>query len=218
VAAGATRSRRSAVSRGPRLGRALCLGLGLVVSAFSSAFSADAARVVGTNGAPMIERNGTPRALEIYDAVRMGDVIVTDRSSKAKVLLADDSILAVGPGSRLAIEKFLLTAQTRVARLRVASGRFKLAVATFFGTTSDYRVHTPTAVTGVRGTVLWGDTDLDAICSLDGAIEVRSLKDETQTVALTGGQCVRDMRVGPPQRFTPTAEELAGYLREVTLE
>lgn len=189
-----------------------------VLLASATGFAGDAGVVVKVLGAPQLERGRGTMPLKALDALVAGDVIVTDRQSRAKVLLADDSVLTIGSDSRLTLEEFLATTQARSVALRVLAGRFKLAIATFFGATSEYRVFTPTAVTGVRGTVLWGDTALDAICSLDGEVMVRSLASDGKPVQLSRGQCVRGMRAGPPQPFAPTRDELAGYLRAVTVD
>jgi hypothetical protein len=186
--------------------------------AASIALARDAALVVKINGTPQLERGDTVTPLQPHERVRINDIVITDRRSKAKILFDDDSVLAVGPDSRLALERFFVDARERRATLRVIAGRFKIAIARFFGTTSAYEVYTPTAVTGVRGTVLWGDTELDAICSLHGEIAVRSLVGTENPVQLSGGQCVRGMRAGPPQRFAPTKDELTGYLKAVTLD
>lgn len=111
----------------------------------------------------------------------------------------------------------MLEAQGRSARLRVLAGTFKIAIAKLISGKTDYEIRTPTAVIGVRGTVVWGDVAIDAVCSLDGKVEVRSLADP-EAAELTAGQCVRQMGRGAPQRHTPTAAELEGYLKAVTLD
>jgi hypothetical protein len=189
-----------------------------VLLASATGFAGDAGVVVKVLGTPQLERGRDTMPLKALDTLVAGDVIVTDRQSRVKILLADDSVLTIGSDSRLTLEEFLATTQARSVALRALAGRFKLAIATFFGATSGYRVFTPTAVTGVRGTVLWGDIALDAICSLGGEVTVRSLASDGDPVQLSTGQCVRGMRAGPPQPFAPTPDELAGYLREVTVD
>ena len=185
------------------------------------ATSADAAEpgvVARINGAPTVERAGKSRPLRPADTVSVGDIIVTDAAAKLKLLLADDSVLAIGPRSRVALDELMLSADSRTVKLRVLAGRFKIAIAKFFGGASTYEVHTPTAVAGVRGTVLWGDTDLDAICALDGHIEVRAISGNGPASQLAPGECVNQMATGKTAPLKPSAAELAGYLKEVTLE
>lgn len=197
-----------------RLGIVLALILWLPGEAHADA----AAWVVRTNGAPTVTRAGKKETLTRGRAVNPGDLVETDASSKIKILLADDSILAVGPGSRFALTEFALGGAGRKVRLKVLVGKFKIAVSKFFGGPTDYEVATPTAVAGVRGTVLWGDTGLDAICSLEGNIEVRSLTGAAEGAKLTSGQCVGAMGQGETRPLSPSAEDVAGYLKEVTLD
>jgi len=180
--------------------------------------AAESALVVGINGAPSVERAGKSEPLRQGAAVSVGDVIVTDAAAKVKLLLADDSVLAIGPRSRVALDAFVLAPGSRTVKLRVLAGRFKLAIAKFFGGASDYEVHTPTAVAGVRGTVLWGDTEIDAICALDGHIEVRATTGSGAAAQLAAGECVNQMAAGKTTPLKPSAADLAAYLKEVTLD
>jgi hypothetical protein len=180
--------------------------------------AAESALVVRINGVPTVERAGKSEPLRQGATVSLGDVIVTDTAAKVKLLLADDSVLAIGPRSRVVLDALVLTVESRTVRLRVLAGRFKIAIAKFLGGTSNYEVRTPTAVAGLRGTVLWGDTDLDAICALDGHIEVRATTGSGAAAQLAAGECVSQMAAGKTAPLKPSAADLAAYLKEVTLE
>jgi hypothetical protein len=196
--------------------RGFLLAFGLLLAVPASA--ADTALVAQINGAPTLTRAGSTQPLQRGAVVQVGDVVETGDGAKVKLLLADDSVLAIGPKSRVTIEAFDISASGRKAQLRVLAGRFKLAIAKFFGGSTDYEVLTPTAVAGVRGTVLWGDTDLDAICALDGRIKVRPLSVKGPPTTLNEGSCVNQMGAGKLTPLKPSAAELAKYLKEVTLE
>jgi len=199
------------ISRGLWIGLVCCLGA-------SVAFAEDAALVARINGMPIRERAGTSAPLRQGDGVVLGDVVVTDADAKVKLLLADDSVLAIGPRSRVVIDQLAVQPTSRTVQLRVLAGRFKVAIAKFLGGSSQYEIRTPTAVAGVRGTVLWGDTDLDAICALDGTIEVRPLATKAAATRLAAGRCVHRMAHGKTTPLRPSAGDLAAYLKEVTLD
>src|SRR5262249_22690812 len=182
-----------------------------------AAGAADAGWVARINGKPTITRGTQTEPLRMGDAVRVGDRITTDEAAKVKILLADDSVLAIGPRSQVTIDELLLSGDTRKGRLHVLVGRFKLAIAAWLNGKSDYEVETPTAVAGVRGTVLWGDTQLDTICALHGEVQVRSLQGAT-LADLQAGKCVAEMGKGPPVSLVPSRENLEKYLKEVTLD
>ncbi len=184
----------------------------------ASAAAGEAGLVARVNGAPTVQRAGKTELLKRGSSVFTGDVIETDASAKAKILLADDSVLAIGPKSRVNLSELAVDPKGRSVRLQVLAGRFKIAIIKFFGGRTDYEIRTPTAVAGVRGTVLWGDTDLDAICALEGNIEVRPRTGAGAPAQLSTGECVSQMATGKTAPLKPTADELAAYLREVTLD
>lgn len=195
----------------------------VAVALFATAYPAIAAAgeaglVARVNGAPTLQRAGKTELLKRGSSVFTGDVIETDATSKAKILLADDSVLAIGPKSRVDVSDFVLDSSGRTVRLQVLAGRFKIAIAKFFGGQTNYEIRTPTAVAGVRGTVLWGDTEVDAICALEGNIEVRPRTGAGAPAQLSTGECVGQMAAGKTTPLKPTAEEMAGYLKEVTLD
>ncbi len=173
--------------------------------------------VAQINGKPAVERNGKTEVLQPGATLEVGDVLVTDAQSKIRIVLADDSVLTLGPKTRLAVDAFTLHAKGRQGRLRALAGSFKIAIAKLLSGQTDYEIRTTTAVIGVRGTIVWGDVELDSICSLDGSVEVRSLVG-TETAKLVAGQCVRQMGRGEPQPHTPSATELEEYLKAVTLD
>ena len=183
-----------------------------------AAAAGEAGLVARINGAPTVQHAGKTELLKRGSSVMTGDVIETDASSKAKILLTDDSVLAIGPKSRVNVSDFALDSNGRTVRLQVLAGRFKIAIAKFFGGQTDYEIRTPTAVAGVRGTVLWGDTDLDAICALEGNIEVRPRTGAAAPARLGTGECVNQMAAGKTAPLKLSAEEMAAYLKEVTLD
>jgi hypothetical protein len=184
----------------------------------TAAVAGEAGLVARINGAPTVQHAGKTELLKRGSSVITGDVIETDASSKAKILLADDSVLAIGPKSRVNVSDLVLDSSGRTVRLQVLAGRFKIAITKFFGGQTDYEIRTPTAVAGVRGTVLWGDTDLDAICALEGNIEVRPRTGAGAPARLSTGECVSQMAAGKTAPLKPSAEDLAAYLKEVTLD
>ncbi|HTO58709.1 MAG TPA: FecR family protein [Pseudomonadales bacterium] len=196
------------------------IAFGLVAQlAFPATSNAEeAAQVARINGAPTVTRADKTEPLHRGDNVMVGDVVVTDATSKVKILLADDSVLDIGPESRVLLQAFLLTPDRRAVRLDVLLGKFRLAVSKFLTGETDYGIRTPTAIAGVRGTVLWGDTERDTICALDGTIEVTARTAESSRRRLTAGECATQMKAGKTATVKPSAADVATYLKEVTLE
>lgn len=190
----------------------------LQLSSTTAVLAADAGLVAGINGAPTVTRGDKTEPLKQGASVQVGDRITTDGAAKVKILLADDSVLAIGPGSQVTIDELVLSSDSRKGRLSVLVGRFKIAIADWLrGGSSDYQVRMPTAVAGVRGTVLWGDTQLDAICALHGNVQVLTPQGDPMADLVTG-HCVTNMGRGKPEPLEPSREALEKYLKEVTLD
>jgi len=194
---------------------AAAIALALLLGA-SMARAGEAGMVAGISGAPTVTRAGAAQPLKRGDSIAVGDRISTDATARVKILLSDDSVLSIGSQTEVVIDELLLSGPSRTAKLRVLVGRFKLAIAAWFGGPTDYEIATPTAVAGVRGTVLWGDTTLDAICALSGTVEVKTVKGNANAT-LGAGQCVTKMAAGETQPLVPSADDLARYLKEVSL-
>lgn len=184
----------------------------------SSPLSRTVGTVVGVNGnVSVVQSGGSAKAARGYRLVP-GDRLKTEEDGKIKVLFDDDSILAVGPRSEVEIRPLTLTSQQRRLDIKVIVGRFKLAVSKFFGPKTYAEVRTPTSVMGVRGTVLWGDTELDAACSLDGSVLLAPIDDVSKVEKLSAGQCRAEMGQGKLTEISPKPEDVARYLDEVTLK
>lgn len=148
-----------------------------------------------------------------------GDRLETGTPGKVRVRLDDDSVLAIGANTTVSIAELATEEEARRGRIDVTLGRFWLNVTEWTGTgESRYEVATPNAVAGVRGTTLWGDTDVDAICALEGTIEVRSRRNEGLAPAsLSAGNCASRLSQGELAPLTPTSGQLQKFLDEVLI-
>jgi hypothetical protein len=148
-----------------------------------------------------------------------GDRLETGTPGKMRVRMSDDTVLAIGSNTKLALAELSMDEETRRGRIDVALGRFWMNVTQWTGKgESRFEVATPNAVAGIRGTTLWGDTDVDAICALEGTIEVRSRRNEGISPAtLSAGSCVSRLSEGELAPLTPTSEQLQKFLGEVLI-
>lgn len=160
-------------------------------------------------------------SLDAAPGIRLsaGDRLETGTPGKMRVRLSDDSVLAIGASSRVSLAELTMDEVARRGRIDVAIGRFWMNVTKWTGGgESRYEIATPAAVAGVRGTTLWGDTDVDAICALEGAIEVRSRKnDSLGPASLSSGNCASRLSEGELAPLTPTSEQIQKFLDEVLI-
>jgi hypothetical protein len=92
-----------------------------------------------------------------------GDTIEAESKSRAKILMIDDSVITITEETRLEINQYQLdmAKKSRRSLLKLVKGKVRALVSRMFGKRSLYRVKTPTAVMGVRGTtvVAWVEVD-----------------------------------------------------------
>jgi hypothetical protein len=81
-----------------------------------------------------------------------GDRIKTDKKGEVQLVFSDETKLVVGPNSSLVIEAYLLRSKSRVNNftVRALGGSFRMI--TGKSTKKAYKIKTPTATIGVRGT------------------------------------------------------------------
>jgi hypothetical protein len=96
---------------------------------------------------------GTP--VKVGDGAEIGDVVRTKTSARAQIKFIDDTTLTIAPGSRVAIEEYMVDPAKgkRQAVLQVFQGLVKTAVGKVQQTEKpDFILKSHTAVMGVRGT------------------------------------------------------------------
>lgn len=131
----------------------LIFSLGVLLAA--SAMAQDAGQVKTAKGAVHLERGGQKVAVQVGTPVREGDAIVTGADGAAGVTFTDNSLLSVGPSSRLVLDKYAFNATTNAGRMEASLSRGTLAGISgkmVKQSPDAVRVRTPTVVMGVRGT------------------------------------------------------------------
>lgn len=116
------------------------------------------------------------RTLKRADEVFFTEVIATKEDSASKIRFADDTLLTIGPASKVAIDAFVYDPNGKNSKMVVNA---TLGVARFvtgkMGSAA-YQIKTPTATIGVRGTILTVSVEEDGTTSTvveDGAVFVQ---------------------------------------------
>jgi hypothetical protein len=130
--------------------------LALAVLAGAAVASADeVGRVKVVKGGVTIQRAGAELPAVVGMKVQEGDVIVTGADGSAGVIFNDDSVLAVGPDSVLAIDRFEFDTTTHAGRFDTSLRQGTLsAISGKLAKQSpdSMKVRTPSMILGVRGT------------------------------------------------------------------
>jgi ferric-dicitrate binding protein FerR (iron transport regulator) len=151
------------------LGTAL-LGAGGLASAAEKAGD-----VVSVRGTAVIERKVTKAEARVRSVLLESDSIMTQERSRVKMLFRDDSVLTLGPKSRLVIRKYLHSPENKRSETvyELADGKLRSVVGS-----PGFRVMTPTAFAAARGTIINtthnAETGTTEIAVLEGEAEVRN--------------------------------------------
>lgn len=143
------------------------------------------------------------RELTIGDTVRQDEVIEVSRDGQGEFRLNDDTKLALGPGSRLVLDKFVYDSDKKTGSiiLNLTKGAFRFI--TGVASKPTYLIRTPNASITVRGTIfdlfILPDTSVWLLLH-QGAIEVTAAKNVCHVLDQPG-QLMRvttDGSVGAP--------------------
>jgi hypothetical protein len=149
---------RSLSRRVPLRVLSLALALALAVPAHGADDRPLAGRVVSVVGTVLLRKEGqdfggAPRPLKPGDPIREGDVINTSSDGKAKLLMQDRTILDVGSSALFHVKKFSKNGgENRDVDLSMMYGSVRANVTKKLDAKGKFRIRTPSATMGVRGT------------------------------------------------------------------
>lgn len=158
--------------------------------------------------------------------VHPGDEIRTGPKSKVVVILEKTAITGIGQSSKFVLENLEKNTENKTVNIQVGLPRGELwaEVGRLKTKNSSFRVTTPTAVTGVRGTVFHVSVERESqetsIAVLAGKVGVTSLKIPGKEVVLGKREALFVRPGKEPTRFDPTtlAERIAETVRKWTVE
>ena len=144
------------------------------------------------------------RKLAVGDDVRQDETIAVSADAQSELKLDDDTKIALGPGSKLLLDKFVYDPDKKVGAIVVnlAKGAFRFI--TGAAAKSSYIVKTPNASITVRGTifdVFTLRTGSVWVLLHDGAVEVTGAKSGVCRVLDQPG---RLMRISETGRVSPS--------------
>jgi hypothetical protein len=125
----------------------------LMVSA--AAVAADAGEIKVVRGSAYLERAGERLSVQVGMPVREADRVITGANGTVGITFADNSLLSIGPNSNFAIERYVFDSTTHIGQFDSRLNRGTLAGVSgkiVKQTPEAMRVHTPSAIMGVRGT------------------------------------------------------------------
>lgn len=79
--------------------------------------------------------------------------------SRAKIRLADQTVISVGANTQVEVANFKLTPTSRTAQINLLSGKIRVNVGKFTGKENKFQVTTPNAVLAAKGTDFYVDQE-----------------------------------------------------------
>jgi hypothetical protein len=117
--------------------------------------AADVGEVKVTKGTAYLERGAEKLPVRVGLPVQAADKVVTGADGTVGITFADNSLLSVGPDSVLAIDRYVFDSTTHAGQFDSTLSKGTLAVISgkmVKQSPDAMRVHTPSAIMGVRGT------------------------------------------------------------------
>jgi hypothetical protein len=111
--------------------------------------------IVATGAVQEIKADQTTRSLQRGDHFYSGDTLVTGTNSTAQIRFTDGSVVALNPNSKLQVNDYSYQKDPKNDRsvMTLVQGGFRALTGLISKTNPDaYKVQTPVAVIGVRGT------------------------------------------------------------------
>jgi ferric-dicitrate binding protein FerR (iron transport regulator) len=141
-----------------------------------------AGRVTALEGEAVVLRTGTTRAqsLGLDSRVFAKDVVQTRDSSRARISLADQTVLTLGERSEVEIREFAFSQRDRVRQmvLKVGFGIIRLALSLVFPPSGALSLLTGLASLAFSGTevIVEATPTTTAVASLEGTVRVEALQ------------------------------------------
>lgn len=132
---------------------ALALAVLLPYKALKADEQASAAQVSFLEGsAKKISSDGKSAALALNSRVLHGETVETGASSRLELLLPDESVVRLGPSSKLVLSEVNFKGSDRRFSAKLAFGKVWSKVTRTLGGDAKFEIETDNAVAGVRGT------------------------------------------------------------------
>ena len=138
-----------------------------------------------------------------------GDTVRTGRYAWAKILLTDNTTIALDEETELLFDKLVVGGGKEPTRLELLSGHLRTKVAETFGGPTRVEVYTPTAVIGVKGTewLTWITDQVTWVCVVAGLVSTANRDASVPgELDLGPGSCARIARGSAPERTDPPSQ------------
>jgi hypothetical protein len=132
---------------------------------------------------------GASRVLSAEDDIFQDELIRTGASSATKLVFRDETTMEIGPESELTIDTFVFDPDPDRSRVVMALGKGAFRFVSGRTARANYEIRTPTAIIGIRGTILEIAVALNGsttVTVVEGVVAVSNAAGVTQVVSQPG--------------------------------
>lgn len=126
----------------------------LLLLCASTSLAADGVLMVVKGDVKVQKKDGSIVAAKVGQKVEPGDIVITGKESRAKVVMKDNNVLNISPEAKIAIEKYDFDPDKdkKNVSLNLLYGKVRSTVNQKYEGENSFKIKTPSAVAGVRGT------------------------------------------------------------------
>ncbi len=151
----------------------------IIILCSELAFAADGVFMV-VKGKVRVENQKNILEARVGTKVQEGDTIVTEKDSRAKIVMSDRNIINVSPETKFKIAKYTNSQEDKNVQLNLIEGKIRNNVEEKYDNkNSKFEVRTATAVAGVRGTQFITSYDkltkITEVVTLKGQVSLKTL-------------------------------------------
>jgi hypothetical protein len=180
---------------------ALCLAAGLMANPAHAQTRVGEAAVI-QNEVVRVMGSATSQ-INVGDGVLRDEIVRTGLASAARLVMADSTNLSLGPSATIKLDRTVFDDEHsyRDIAIRLTTGAFRFV--TGHSEKTAYKITTPLATIGVRGTVL-------DILSQQGRTTVVLQNGDTAVITSTGGRTTSQKITNSPWTFAANCAAAAG--------
>ncbi|MCL5237505.1 MAG: FecR family protein [Nitrospirae bacterium] len=188
----------------------------------SVALAQVAGKITKVEGSVDILKSGTAAAvpIKLNDSISIGDILRTKSDGKAEITFIDNSVMTVGPKSRLGIEEYLFKpeAEKRAVSVKLHRGKmgFNVPKPVYSAEGSKFEMKTRSAVAGIRGTtgILITGIQADRLYISNG---LGALTNRNGTALATPGTVAESFAGRPPSTRPFSPSEFNSHQSSLTI-
>ena len=157
------------------------------------------------------------KVVNVNDQIFKQEIIETNSVSSTQILFMDETVLSIGPDSRLIMDEMVYDSDSNTGKFVVTASRGLFTFITGSLASESYEINTPTATIGVRGTkfdLFVSRKGASTVILRSGAVDMKNIRSgATRRVATVGLATSIVTQKSEPTPPAPPSLELAEVLK-----